>query len=277
VTADRWGPARLIDLLETEAGAYLGAKRTRLKLSGPNLLIQPSAFTSLALVVHELVTNAAKYGALSDGGHVEVDWQRQENGDLVLEWSEEGGPAVVAPTRRGFGSTIIEQSVPFDLGGEAEIAYRVTGLHARFRIPGRHIAGEAVGAEEGARGKTMVGVAPLKDKRVLLVEDSMIIAMDAEEQLRRLGAAEVMTVSGVAPALALLQQHRFDFGLLDVNLGGDETSAPVAAALAARRVPFIFATGYGDGTAFLAEYPKAPVVNKPYGSEQLHAALAGMA
>jgi CheY-like chemotaxis protein len=184
---------------------------------------------------------------------------------------------VVAPTRRGFGSTIIEQSVPFDLGGDAEIAYRVTGLHARFRIPARHVAGEAAGAGDDARAATIASGLPLKDKRVLLVEDSMIIAMDAEEQLRRLGAAEVMTASGARPALALLEQHRFDFALLDVNLGGGETSAPVAAALAARRVPFFFATGYGDGTAFLAEYPKVPLVNKPYGSEQLQNALAEMA
>src|SRR6185312_3238457 len=92
VTADRWGPARLTDLLETEASAYLGEKRTRMRFGGPNVLFHPGAFTTLALVIHELVTNAAKYGALSDNGHVTVSWQRAENGDLVLQWSEEGGP-----------------------------------------------------------------------------------------------------------------------------------------------------------------------------------------
>ena len=110
------------------------------------MLIQPSAFTSLALVVHEMVTNAAKYGALSDNGTVRVQWSVQASGSLVLEWTEIGGPAVVAPTRRGFGSTIIEQSVPFDLGGDATIEYRLEGFHARFVIPARHVAGQARGA-----------------------------------------------------------------------------------------------------------------------------------
>lgn len=276
VTADRWGPARLMDLLETEASAYLGPKKERLRAIGPNLLIQPGAFTALALVIHELATNAAKYGALSDNGHVNVRWRRDADGDLLLDWMEEGGPAVVAPTRRGFGSTIIEQSVPFDLGGEAKMEYRVTGLQAAFRIPARHIAGEAVGSAQEARARVAAPALPLQDKRVLLVEDSMIIALDAEEQLTRLGAAEVLTASGVAAALALLDREAFDFGLLDVNLG-PETSAPIAAAMAARGISFIFATGYGEGTTFLADYPGAPVINKPYGAEQLQKALAALA
>ena len=276
VTTDRWGPARLMDLLETEAGAYLGAKRARLSLSGPNLLIQPGAFTTLALVIHELITNAAKYGALSDNGRVSVAWRREANGDMVLEWTEADGPAVVAPHRRGFGSTIIEQSVPFDLAGEAKVEYRVTGLHAFFRVPARHIVGEAHAVADQARPAARGVAQPLTDRRVLLVEDSMIIAMDAEEQLTQLGAARVVTCANVAQSLAVLEREAFDFGLLDVNLGA-ETSAPIAAALKGRGIKFIFATGYGDGTAFLGDYPQAPVVNKPYGAEQLRDALAGMA
>jgi len=277
VTADRWGPARLIDLMETEASAYLGEKRTRMRFGGPNVLFHPGAFTTLALVIHELVTNAAKYGALSDNGSVTVNWRRQENGDLVLEWTEEGGPVVVAPTRRGFGSTIIEQSVPFDLGGDAEIAYRASGLYARFRIPERHVAGEAAGpVGEGLKQGEGLDAMPLKGRRVLLVEDSMIIAMDAEEQIKRLGAAHVATAANTGQALALLGKEAFDFGLLDVNLGS-ETSASIAAEMKARGLPFVFATGYGDGSGFLSDFPGVPVVNKPYGAEHLQKALARMA
>jgi DNA-binding LytR/AlgR family response regulator len=103
----------------------------------------------------------------------------------------------------------------------------------------------------------------------------MIIAMDAEEQLKQLGAVQVQTAPNVAQALALLAKEAFDFGLLDVNLG-PETSAPVAAAMAARGIPFAFATGYGDGAGFLGDYPAAAVVNKPYGAEHLKKALSGM-
>jgi light-regulated signal transduction histidine kinase (bacteriophytochrome) len=274
ITADRWSPARLIDLIETECGAFLGAKRSRVTLSGPNLLIQPSAFTTLALVFHELVTNAAKYGALSDNGGVAVSWRQDEEGSLLIDWREEGGPAVTAPSRRGFGTTIIEQSIPYDLGGHAEAHYRVTGLEAHFCVPSRHVAGLARSGAEGARAPRIeIGATPLTDKRVLLVEDSMIIALDAEDALRNLGAASVSTVANLIRAYAALEQDRFDFALLDVNLG-TENSVPLADLLKQRDIPFAFATGYGDGNFFLERHPHTPVVNKPYGAAQLLAALA---
>jgi len=274
ITADRWGPARLRELIETEAGAYLGAKRIRIRMEGPNLLIQPSSFTTLALVVHELMTNAAKYGALSDSGTVVVSWKLDGAGDLALVWREEGGPAVMAPTRRGFGSTIIEQSVPFDLGGQAAIEYRLEGFQAKFSIPARHIAGMVEGPADAAPVEAEpVRSQPLKDKRVLLVEDSMIIAMDAEDVLRTLGARIVATAASVARALDLLGRHDFDFALLDVNLGA-ESSLAVADALAARNVPFVFATGYGDDTALPHRQGGAPIITKPYGHDELRESFA---
>lgn len=84
ITADRWGPARLKDLIEVEAGAYLGEGKSRVTLDGPNVLIQPAAFTTMALVLHELMTNAAKYGALSDSGQVAVTWLLDKAGSLLL-------------------------------------------------------------------------------------------------------------------------------------------------------------------------------------------------
>ncbi len=277
ITADRWGPARLAELIETESGAFLGEKRNRVKLDGPPLLIQPAAFTSLALVFHELVTNAAKYGALSDNGSVTVRWWQDSNGDLVVNWNEEGGPAVTAPTRRGFGSTIIEQSIPYDLGGEAEVHFRVGGLSAQFRIPARHIAGLArPGRAEAAQGRmTGAGERPLDGKKVLIVEDSMIIALDAEDAVESLGAQSVSTAANVAQALQILEQEDFAFALLDVNLG-PENSFAVADILVARGLPFLFATGYGESIAFPERLAGAPVINKPYGAQQLREALASL-
>jgi light-regulated signal transduction histidine kinase (bacteriophytochrome)/CheY-like chemotaxis protein len=275
ITADRWGPARLTDLLETETGAYLGEKRRRVTFEGPNLLLQPTAFTSLALVFHELTTNAAKYGALSDNGTVEVRWKLNEKGDLVVDWSEEGGPAVTAPTRRGFGSTIIEQSIPFDLGGSAEVAYRVTGLKAHFLVPARHIAGKAKGmSDTPATGAATADAQPLAGRRVLLVEDSMIIAMDAEDALKEIGAVKVVVAANVARALKALEKGGLDFALLDLNLGA-ENSTPVANVLVENRIPFAFATGYGEDTPLAAQYPGVPVLKKPYTADQLRQALAG--
>lgn len=273
ITADRWGPARLVDLIETEAGAYLGGKRDRVTLNGPNLLIQPSAFTTVALVLHELMTNAAKYGALSDSGVVTVSWRQDSEGSLLLDWVEAGGPAVTAPSRRGFGSTIIEQSIPFDLGGRAEVEYRITGIQARFCIPSRHVAGLAHGDGEPMRvAEPPPGGPLLAGKSVLLVEDSMIIALDAEDMLRQLGAGSVTTAASVARAQAALREEHFDFALMDVNLG-TETSVVLAAELERRNVPFIFATGYGE-KGLLSGHGDVPLINKPYGVEHVLGALA---
>jgi len=278
ITADQWGPARLADLIEIESGAYLGKKRNQIHMNGPNFLIQPGAFTTLALVFHELVTNAAKYGALAQSGEVHVNWHQDQAGDILINWREEGGPAVVAPTRRGFGSTIIEQSIPHDLGGRADVQFKVGGLEAQFVIPERHIAGvDRQAAQEAPRGTSAnAGNQPLNGKQVLLVEDSMIIALDAEDALRNLGADDVITAASSARALETITKSKFDFALLDVNLGAD-TSSVIADVLVASGIPFLFATGYGDGTQFLEKHPGVPVINKPYGAAQLREALARLA
>lgn len=183
---------------------------------------------------------------------------------------------VTVPSRRGFGSTIITQSIPFDLGGHASVEYRLSGLFAEFCVPSRHIAGVAADTIDAARAPLMViNTMPLREKKVLLVEDSMIIALEAEDVLKELGAVSVVTAASVTRALAAMKKDRFDFALLDVNLGA-ESSVAVASELAACGVPFAFATGYGEGTAFLQDYPLSPVVNKPYDSNHLTAALAQM-
>src|SRR5262249_46405715 len=155
--------------IESEAGAYLGDRRDRVILEGPDLLIDPNAFTVLALVFHELITNAAKYGALADSGRVDVAWRLDQAGDVRLTWIESGGPAVTAPTRRGFGSTLIERSIPFELGGTAAARYRVTGLEVEFSIPQRHVAGvlAPASAARDAKDERKAGKQILSGKRVL--------------------------------------------------------------------------------------------------------------
>ena len=277
ITADRWGPARLIDLIETEAAAYLGLKRDRIRLSGPNVLVDPTAFTALALVFHELLTNAAKYGALTDSGVVDIRWTRDEEGSLEIEWRESGGPAVTAPKRRGFGSTIIERSVPYDLGGKAEIRYRLSGFEADFCIPSRFVVSVL---PDSVKSKAVVkavrpGGQPLTGKTVLLVEDSMIIALDSEDALRALGAEQVLVASSVNQARNLIEDESIDVAVLDFNLG-IETSLPVAEALGVRDIPFVFATGYGDGIDLPERFAKTGVVKKPYNADDLAAAFQGL-
>lgn len=275
LTAERWGPARLIDLILTETHAYLGEKRDRIVLDGPNVLIDPAAFTALALVIHELVTNAAKYGALSDSGSVSLAWEIRDEGSLMIDWKESNGPLVTAPTRKGFGSTIIEKSIPYDLGGLAETTYAPNGFAARFCVPSRFI-GETLPDNDttDAPFQAVDHVSrPLEGYIVLLVEDSMIIALDCEDTLRLLGAQDVCTAPSVDRALKVLDERTVDFAILDFNLG-QETSMAIARVLIERGLPFVFATGYGDALEVEGSLRQVPVIRKPYNGAALAAAVA---
>ncbi|BBD01623.1 MULTISPECIES: HWE histidine kinase domain-containing protein [Sphingobium] len=274
ITADRWSPARLYDLIEVESGAYLGERSDRVQLSGPNVLLTPGCFTVLALVIHEMLTNAAKYGALSDSGTVKIDWRVDEDGSLLIDWTESGGPPVVAPTRRGFGSTVIERSIPYDLGGHAEISYRLAGIEAHFCIPSIHVVSVLPDVTATDRAKPAAPVVPglLKGRNVLLVEDNMIIAMDGEDALRDLGA-DVVTAASVGRAHEAIAIQSVDLAVLDFNLG-HETSLPIADMLAERGIPFLFATGYGDGLELPARFEAVTLLKKPYSGATLAQALA---
>lgn len=274
VSADRLAPASLAGLIETEMSAFLGPRRDRVRIEGADVRLVPDAFTVLALVVHELVTNAAKYGALSRDGLVTVRWSLDNSGDLRLSWSETGGPPVTAPVRRGFGSTIIERSVPHELGGAAEMRYRVTGIEADFRVPARWvapIASRPVPAPAAAAPDPRSS--PFEDRVVLVVEDSLMIALGCEAALLELGAREVLLAASAKDALALLADRNVDVGVLDFNLG-PVNSLSVADELKGRGVPLIFATGYGDALALPPEHAGTPVVVKPYTPVELSKAAA---
>ena len=282
VTRNNWTPASIHGLVRTECKAYVADSVSRLNIAGVDALLQPGAFSTMALVIHELTTNSCKYGALSDNrGRVAMTLQRRGDGGLEVLWAESGGPAVKPPERRGFGSAIIERTVPHELGGEAEIDYPESGVVARFVLPAAQIASFGVlpscAEAEPAPAEPDAGPAreTLLDGQVLVVEDNMIIAMETEEILRGLGCAQCHGVASVADALAVLDGHEIRFGLLDINLG-KETSAPVAAALAERGTPFIFASGYGEGAAVPRGFESVPIVTKPYSPKDIFAAIASL-
>ncbi|MDU1695206.1 MAG: HWE histidine kinase domain-containing protein, partial [Bradyrhizobium sp.] len=273
ITNLNWAPVALRHLLESEAGAYLGARAGRVRMEGPDVALDPKAFATLALVVHEMMTNSAKYGALADStGQVQVIWRLDPGASLVIDWKESGGPPVQPPSRRGFGTTIIERSVPFDLKGDAEIRFDLLGVQARFVIPANFV--QIVPAITGAPAHHHAKQESARlSCTVLIVEDNLIIAMGAEVILLELGARHVETAASVNHALKAIERALPSFALLDINLGA-ESSLPVGYRLKELGVPFMFATGYGERAPLPAELSDAPIVQKPYTRELIEKALS---
>ena len=273
ITADNWGPASFRGLVTAEAGAYLGGKAARVLLSGPDVLLEPQGFTTLALVVHELMTNSAKYGALSDSrGQIDIETSFDTYRRLHIRWTESGGPEVRPPSRRGFGSTVIERSIPYDLHGEAAVTYAPTGVVATFVVPAS-FARPAPGVPlEVVEEKPKVEPTVDLPQDVLVVEDNMIIALDAEGALRRAGVPSVRVAGTVAQAMKEIADKTPNFALLDINLGR-ETSFSVAEHLHSLGVRFAFTTGYGEDIAFPPKLLGVPRVRKPYTGDSLLAVM----
>lgn len=261
------GGGSLAELMNAELSPYR-ASHSSIVIDGPPVWLDTRAFSVMALMLHELSTNAAKYGALSRaGGSLSVRWRLDGLTGCHIEWVESGGPPVVPPGRRGFGTVLIDRSVPFDLGGESDLVFRPEGLYGRFRIPAKFVSARAASARTPERhptvGPPMAAEQSLGTTRVLIVEDQMLIAMNLEQILVDAGVKDVMATASVAEALRCLQKDRPDVAILDVNLGG-ETSESLAQELKHRGIPFMFATGYGDNMIPVHKFPRTPVVQKPY-------------
>jgi two-component sensor histidine kinase len=139
LTQEYWEGADLRDLALSIVQPYRTEHSNGIEVSGPDLRVNPRAAVALAMVFHELMTNAAKYGALSQPeGRVRVEWSTTEDGGhstLRVVWMEMGGPLVQAPIRRGFGSALIEQSITRELGGTFEKDFDRAGLICTMMIP----------------------------------------------------------------------------------------------------------------------------------------------
>ena len=283
ITDDHWGPAPIQALIDAEAAAFLADGPDRIRTGGDFVLLNPQAYSTMALVIHELVTNSAKYGSLSvPDGSVDLTWARDGDGDLAVDWRELNGPAVTAPTRKGFGTTIIGRSVPYDLGGDANIDFAAGGVVAHFRIPARHVTDATedrtpiIKFPRAAIGHPTAPPAQvLEGQRVLLVEDSLIIALDAEDVLTRLGADDVVTAATVDGAIDMIASFEPSVAMLDINLG-DRNSYAVADRLKELGVPFLFASGYGEQAQLPEAHAGRVILQKPYTLENVARALDGL-
>jgi PAS domain S-box-containing protein len=126
--ASRWIGAELSTIAQQELAPYSATGEKRVQTDGPQVLLAPDIAQAVAVALHELATNAVKYGALSTtNGHIDLKWSQEANGRLNLRWIETGGPTVLPPTRRGFGGRIIEQMIA-QLKGDTRFDWRAEGL-----------------------------------------------------------------------------------------------------------------------------------------------------
>lgn len=131
----RWLGAELHDLVSQDFAPYRRGDGTRVSIEGPALLLEPNAAQTIAVIFHELATNAAKYGALSDkDGRIVVAWSRSANRSLVLSWTEAGGPAVTVPAHEGFGTRVMKAMIR-QADGEIRLDWHPAGLVCEIVIP----------------------------------------------------------------------------------------------------------------------------------------------
>jgi PAS domain S-box-containing protein len=131
----RWAGAELHSLVTLELLPYRDETETRVRIDGPPVMLEPNTAQTIAISLHELATNAAKYGALSvEDGRIEVAWSCTAEGRLRLHWIESGGPTVTPPTHRGFGTRVMENIIG-QLGGEVHSDWCDQGLTCEIALP----------------------------------------------------------------------------------------------------------------------------------------------
>jgi len=138
LSGGRWQGVNVAHLVRQELAPCMAALNTM--VDGPDVVLAPDATQPVALVLHELVTNAAKYGALSSPkGYVSVQWHQRASGHapgtLVLDWKETAGPPVPASISPGYGTSVIKELIPYELGGIVDLAFAPEGVRCRFEIP----------------------------------------------------------------------------------------------------------------------------------------------
>jgi two-component sensor histidine kinase len=273
LTSTVWKGADLRDVIRDQL--RLGPiDESRLTAWGPAVHMPPQLVQHVALMLHELGTNSGKYGALStEKGWVTINWTVHDS-VLRLKWVEQGGPPVAAPVKRGFGTTLIEQSARSE-GGDAHMSIAAQGIAWEITIP---LPASGPCADVLAATQMVDVAAPnqpptvakppalLAGHRFLVVEDEPLVSLDIIAGLEEAGA-DVVGAGTSEEALALMDAVPIGAALLDGNLRGRPVD-DIAAALTRRKIPFAFVTGYGQ-ESLPRSFRQAAILSKPFSREQL--------
>lgn len=262
LSESRWQAIDLGRIVRQEFAPFLVKQNPRISAEGPPVLLAPASAQSLALAMHELVTNSVKHGALSSTtGTVEMRWTLDQE-MLTMLWTESGGPSVVAPSRRGFGTKLIVASIEDQLNGKAGFDWPRSGLRCTLAIPLTSIGAPRPALDQPTQPRPEAPAAvTFSGSRVLVVEDEALIAIMMKEELVGLGFDVVGPVSTLPQALDAARGADFDVAILDLNLG-KQSSFDVAEILESRGVPFVLVTGY-SAAGINPRFSHVPLLEKP--------------
>ena len=272
LSATRWEGADLRKIVDEELAPYQANHRQRVIAKGPSVILLPATAQAVALALHELATNAAKYGALStDSGTLSVAWRIGPEA-LELEWSESGGPPAAEPARLGFGLTIVRSSIEAQFRGGVGYDWGPDGLRCTLSIPAAQIVASPPPAEVVPPKPASDNDKPsLAGMRLLVVEDEPLVSMLLSEILTGLGATVAGPYGRLADAMAAAKAERFDGAVLDINLAGERVD-PLADLLMGVGVPYVFITGYQRDSVD-RRYANVPVLQKPIDGAALESVL----
>ena len=272
LSQSRWQGGDILRLVREELTPYFSST-SQIAVEGPSVVLQPDRAQTIALVLHELATNAIKYGALSrPAGTVRVRWTLN-GGRLTLEWLERADQSVSPPTRNGVGTRIILASAAAIRGGEAHFDWRETGLEFRLTVP--LVAAEVPRASAPGAKENVVRLQTSTSRRILLVEDEALTGMFMHDLVTELGYEVVGPVGSVEEAMELSREEGLCGALLDVNLRG-YAADPVAEVLLRRGIPVALVTGYA-GEHISAALSHLPVLRKPVAADAVRVLLEDMA
>jgi len=268
---NRWEGGDLAQIATDETTAYHRGGQVR--ISGPAFLLPPNAVQPVGLLLHELATNAVKYGALSvDSGRVAIDWTILPSGGLELRWIESKGRPVREPAAAGFGSTLVKEVTTRQLGGSLDISWPSSGMRLVATLPLKAYRPDHTASASAMDQAASGGVEGRSRGRLLVVEDESLIAMAVCQDLASLGWSIVGPAASIDEARRLLEGTALpDAAVLDVNLAG-QSVYPLAEWLQAQQVPFVFCSGYEQLEDHPA-YEAWPRVRKPVDIQALDGEL----
>ena len=267
LSRSRWEGADVQRLVLEELAPYQGEKPQRVSAIGPSVIVLPENAQTVAIALHELATNAAKYGALSQpGGRVDVSWSSFE-GTLTLTWKETGGPKVSPPTTRGFGTKIITAGLSDPRRGKVAFDWHPAGLICSIEINMMAPQASAPGVPAPIAPLDGREDSPTPQPRLLLVEDEVLVGLFMAEMLEDMDFSVTDPCRTLADGLAAAKAEKFDGAVLDMNLNG-ESVYPLADLLTSLDVPFIFVTGY-SADVVAERFAKIPIIQKPVAAEAL--------